>query len=180
MTSGVHPLKSGLPVAIVGAGPVGLTTALGLAYYGIPFVLFEAKPGLSSETKAGTTLTRTLEIWQRFGAASKILSKAVRVDEIGDIERSTNRARRSVKLHLLHDETRFPFVINLPQHDMEPVLRECVATSDVGSTYFGHRLIDFTQHDDRVDLLFDTPSGKQTFQASYLLACDGGRSTVRE
>ena len=30
-------------VAIVGAGPVGLTTALGLAYYNIPFVLFEAK-----------------------------------------------------------------------------------------------------------------------------------------
>jgi len=87
-------LKTTLPVAIVGAGPVGLTTALGLAYYNIPFVLFEAKPGLSDETKAGTTLTRTLEIWQRFGAASKILSKAVRVDEIGDIERSTNRARR--------------------------------------------------------------------------------------
>jgi 2-polyprenyl-6-methoxyphenol hydroxylase-like FAD-dependent oxidoreductase len=43
MTSGAFPLKSSLPVAIVGAGPVGLTTALGLAYYNIPFVLFEAK-----------------------------------------------------------------------------------------------------------------------------------------
>ena len=180
MTSDAFPLNSTLPVAVVGAGPVGLTTALGLAYYNIPFLLFEANAGVSSETKAGTTLTRTLEIWQRFGAADKILTKGLRVDEIGDIERATNKARRSVKLHLLHDETRFPFVINLPQHDMEPVLRECVATSAVGSTYFGHRLIDFTQHDDRVDLRFDTPSGKQTFQASYLLACDGGRSTVRE
>ena len=26
----------------------------------------------------------------------------------------------------------------------------------------------------------DTPDGKKTFDASYLLACDGGRSTVRD
>src|SRR5882757_7387234 len=180
MTSGVHPLKSGLPVAIVGAGPVGLTTALGLAYYGIPFVLFEAKPGLSSETKAGTTLTRTLEIWQRFGAASKILSKALRVDEIGDIERSTNRSRDSVKLHLLRDETRFPFVINLPQHDMEPALRDSLAASGNGKILYRHRLTSFTQHPDKVELEVDTPDGTRRFEACYLLACDGGRSTVRE
>ena len=101
MENGTFPLKQECPVAIVGAGPVGLTTALALAYYEIPFVVFEANAGLSTETKAGTTLTRTLEIWQRFGAAERILTKAMRVDEIGDIERATNRSRDSVKLHLL-------------------------------------------------------------------------------
>src|SRR6476660_270650 len=101
--------RTGLPVAIVGAGPVGLTTALALTYYGIPFVVFEANAGLSTETKDGTTLTRTLEIWQRFGAASTVLTRSMRVDEIGDIERATNHSRDSVKLHLLRDETRFPF-----------------------------------------------------------------------
>ncbi len=126
MTHAALPLTSSLPVAIVGAGPVGLTAALALSYYGIPFVVFEANAGLSTETKAGTTLTRTLEIWQRFGAASAVLSRAMRVDEIGDIERTTNRNRDSVKLHLLRDETRFPFVINLPQHEMEPALRDCL------------------------------------------------------
>lgn len=63
MGRGAFPLMSDLPVAIVGAGPVGLTTALALAYYKIPFIVFEANAGLSTETKAGTTLTRTLEIW---------------------------------------------------------------------------------------------------------------------
>ena len=109
MDSGAFPLKSEYPVAIVGAGPVGLTTALALSYFEIPFVVFEANAGLSTETKAGTTLIRTLEVWQRFGAADRILSKAMRVDEIGDIERATNRKRDAVKLHLLRDETRFPF-----------------------------------------------------------------------
>jgi 3-(3-hydroxy-phenyl)propionate hydroxylase len=174
------PLVTDLPVAIVGAGPVGLTTALALAYHGIPFIVFEADAGLSTDTKAGTTLTRTLEIWQRFGAAGNILAKAMRVDEIGDIERATNRSRDSVKLHLLRDETRFPFVINLPQHDMEPALRDSLPPSAADMIRYQHRLTSFTQHADKVTLKVDTPAGERTFDACYLLACDGGRSTVRE
>src|SRR5262245_40559890 len=180
MENGAFPLISSLPVAIVGAGPVGLTTALALAYHRIPFVLFEANAGLSTETKAGTTLTRTLEIWQRFGAAGTALTRAMRVDEIGDIERATNRSRDSVKLHLLRDETRFPFVVNLPQHDMEPALRDCLAQAGGGQVLYRHRLTSFTQQPDKVELEVDTPEGKKTFEACYLLACDGGRSTVRD
>jgi 3-(3-hydroxy-phenyl)propionate hydroxylase len=171
-------LKSEFPVAIVGAGPVGLTTALGLAYHDIPFVIFEADDRLSTEAKAGTTLTRTLEIWHRFGAAERILTRAMRVDEIGDIERATNRRRESVKLHLLGDETRFPFVINLPQHDMEPALQDCLpAGADIR---FQHRLTSFRAADDCVVLEVKTPDGVREFTASFLLACDGGRSTVRD
>lgn len=180
MNSGAFPLITGLPVAIVGAGPVGLTTALALSYYKIPFIVLEANAGLSTETKAGTTLTRTLEIWQRFGAAGDILKKAMRVDEIGDIERATNRSRNTIKLHLLRDETRFPFVINLPQYDMEPALRDCLAGSKYGKVLYRHRLTSFAQYPDKVKLEIETPGGNRTFEACYLLACDGGRSTVRD
>jgi 3-(3-hydroxy-phenyl)propionate hydroxylase len=180
MDSGAFPLKSEYPVAIVGAGPVGLTTALALSYFEIPFVVFETNAGLSTETKAGTTLIRTLEVWQRFGAADRILSKAMRVDEIGDIERATNRKRDAVKLHLLRDETRFPFVINLPQSDMEPALRDSLASSKFGKIHHRHHLTGFTQHAGHVTLQLDTPDSQKTFDASFLLACDGGRSTVRE
>ena len=162
-----------LPVAIVGAGPVGLTTALGLAHYGIDCVLFEDEERLSTETKAGTTLSRSLEIWRRFGAHRAVLARSMRVDEIGDIERATNRSRRPVRLSVLAHETRFPFVINLPQQDMEPALAEGLHTD----LRFGHRLTDFEQKPDRVVLKFE--NGK-SFEAAYLLACDGGRSTVRE
>lgn len=177
MSSGALPLISDLPVAIVGAGPVGLTTALALAYHGIPFVIFEADDRLSTETKAGTTLSRTLEIWHRFGASGEILKRAIRVDEIGDVERATNAVRKTVKLQLLKDETRFPFVINLPQYDMEPALSGCLPE---GSIRFRHRVTSFKQSEDRVSLEIETPDGIRSFDASYLLACDGGRSTVRD
>ena len=165
-----------LPVAIVGAGPVGLTTALGLAHYGIPFVLFEDEDRLSTETKAGTTLSRSLEIWRRFGVARRILQRSMRVDEIGDFDRKTNQPRKSVQLSLLARETRFPFVINLPQQDMEPVLADPVRDR----LRLSHKLVGFKQGPDRVTLRFQTPAGEKTTEASYLLGCDGGRSTVRE
>src|SRR5262249_56446336 len=38
----------------------------------------------------------------------------------------------------------------------------------------------FTHHADHVTLELETPDGKKTFEASFLLACDGGRSTVRD
>src|SRR5262249_38112824 len=155
-------------------GPVGLTTALGLAHYGIPFVLFEDEDRLSTETKAGTTLSRSLEIWRRFGVASSVLRRSMRVDEIGDIDRQTNQPRRAVQLSVLGRETRFPFVINLPQQDMEPVLAEPVR----GQLRLSHRLTRFEQKADRVMLHFNTSDGEKTAEAKYLLGCDGGRSTV--
>jgi 3-(3-hydroxy-phenyl)propionate hydroxylase len=161
-----------LPVAIVGAGPVGLTTALGLKHYGIPYALFEDEDRLSTETKAGTTLSRSLEIWRRFGAHNAVIHRSMRVDEIGDIERASNQSRRPVRLSVLGRETRFPFVINLPQQDMEPALAE-----GVSNLHLNHRLVEFEQKTDRVRLKF--ADGKAV-EAAYLLACDGGRSTVRE
>ena len=48
------------PVVIIGAGPVGLITAIGLAHQGIRCVVFEDDNRLSLDTKAGTILTLSL------------------------------------------------------------------------------------------------------------------------
>ena len=169
-----------LPVAIVGAGPVGLTTALGLAYYGIPCVVYEDDPRLSLDTKAGTILSRTLEIFRRYGVADEVLAQALRVDEIGEIDRRTQKSTYPVLLEALSEETRYPFVINLPQHDLEPILAGKLAGSGLVTLKMRHRLRRYEQEGDRVHLWFDTPDGEVCESASFLLGCDGGRSTVRE
>lgn len=164
------------PILIVGAGPVGLTTALACKFYGLPFILFEEDGSFSSETKAGTILTRTLEAFRRFGVVDKVLSRALRVEEIGDIERATGHKRDSVRTALLRSETRFPFVINIPQHHLEPLL---AAGLPDGTTMLGHRLVSFDQSAGGVVARFETPDGVSEVEGSYLLACDGGRSTIR-
>src|SRR5216684_698692 len=133
------------PIIVVGAGPVGLTTALGLRFYGLPFALFEDDAELSLDTKAGTVLTRTLEAFRRYGVADRVLAKALRVDEIGDVERATNTARPSVQTALLSDDTRYPFVINMPQHHLEPILRAAIDERSPGAFHLQHRLTAFRQ-----------------------------------
>jgi 3-(3-hydroxy-phenyl)propionate hydroxylase len=167
------------PIIVVGAGPVGLTTALGLDFYRLPFLLFEDDAELSRDTKAGTILTRTLEAFRRYRVADEVLAKALRVDEIGDVERATNTARPSVQTALLSDDTRYPFVINMPQHHLEPILRAAIDARQPGALHLQHRLTAFRQRSDGVVASFETPAGPREIEGSYLLACDGGRSTVR-
>ena len=167
------------PIIVVGAGPVGLTTALGLNFYGLPFLLFEDDAELSRDTNAGTILTRTIEAFRRYGVADQVLAKALRVDEIGDVERATNTARPSVQTALLSDDTRYPFVINMPQHHLEPILREAIDACTPGALNLQHRMTSFRQHATGVVATFETPDGTRDVEGSYLLACDGGRSTVR-
>ncbi len=167
------------PILVIGAGPVGLTTALALHFYGLPFQLFEEDANLSVDTKAGTVLTRTLEAFRRYGVADRVLAKALRVDEIGDVDRATGTARPSVRTDLLTDDTRYPFVINMPQHHLEPILHQAIEERCPGAVRLGHRLTSFRVRGDEVIASFATPDGVQEFEGSYLLACDGGRSTVR-
>src|SRR5215831_14360079 len=159
------------PIIVVGAGPVGLTTALGLHFYGLPFALFEDDAELSLDTKAGTILTRTLEAFRRYGVADQVLAKALRVDEIGDVERSTNTARPSVQTALLSEDTRYPFVINMPQHHLEPILKDALDACSPDALHLQHRLTSFRQHADGVVATFETPAGMREVEGSYLLAC---------
>ncbi|MGC7100638.1 FAD-dependent monooxygenase [Amycolatopsis lurida] len=169
-----------LPVAIVGGGPIGLITALGLVHYGVPVVVFEVDDTLSNDTKAGTILTRTLEVLDRYDAVGPVLEAGLRIDEIGELDRATGRSTGSVLTSALRDETHFPFVLNIPQHEFEPVLAARLEERAPGTLRMRHRLDSFKQNADGVTLHLTTPDGPATFEASWLLACDGGRSTVRE
>ncbi|MBP2327881.1 3-(3-hydroxy-phenyl)propionate hydroxylase [Kibdelosporangium banguiense] len=169
-----------LPVAVVGGGPVGLITALGLVHHGIPVMVFEEDEALSLDTKAGTVLTRTLEVLHRYDAVDTVLRASLRIDEIGDLDRATGTARDSVRTGLLTEDTRFPFVVNIPQHHMEPVLHRRLDELAPGTVHMKHRMTGFTQHSDHVEILLDTPEGERRVAAQYLLACDGGRSQTRE
>lgn len=173
------PDAGGRPVAIIGSGPIGLLTALALAHYGIPVQVYEEDGSLSIEIKAGTILTRTIEVMRRYGAVDRVLAASLRVDEIGEVDRRTQKSQFPVQMHALGDETRFPFVINIPQHDLEPVLAEALHEHRSAALNLSHKLIGFEDRGDHVVLKLETPDGPKTTECCWMLACDGGRSTVR-
>src|SRR5205807_1517942 len=106
----------------------------------------------------------------------EVLQKALRIDEIGDIDRATNERRLSVETYVLSQETRYPFVLNMPQHHLEPILERAIKRSPHGSIRMGQRVVGLRQLADRVILDVETSDGPRSVEGRYVLACDGGRS----
>src|SRR5215216_5487558 len=65
----------GLPVAVLGAGPVGLAAAAHLAERRLPFLVLEASPGVAASF-AGVAHVRLFSPWEHNidGAARRLLS----------------------------------------------------------------------------------------------------------
>ena len=171
--------KTSPPVALVGAGPVGLVAALYLDRLRVPFVVLEEDAGLSTAAKAGTLTPRSLEIFSQLGVVEDILAEGLRLDVVDFVERRQDRVLMQMPLYELEKETSFPFTLNLPQADYERILHEHASRSALGEVRFEHRVTGLDQDEDGCRLTVETPDGTETIEASYVLACDGGRSAVR-
>lgn len=168
------------PVIIVGSGPVGLTAALAFAKYQIPFLVLEEDETVSTLPKAGTLMPRTLEVFSHLGVLEPVLQAGLRFDEIHFVERKTDKVLVHVDMHLLQNETAFPFVLNLPQHELEPILLDFVQQSSYGQVLFQHKLVDLAQDASGCRLTVETPNGMQVLECDYVIGCDGSHSTVRK
>jgi 2-polyprenyl-6-methoxyphenol hydroxylase-like FAD-dependent oxidoreductase len=155
-------------VAVVGAGPVGLTLALELAARGVESVVLEAKPALEPIGSRAIVLARhALATFRRLGCA-EIVDRGVVLDRartyVGERELFTVEFERP-----RGDE--LPAFVNLQQTHTERVL-----LAQVEGVRFGSRTTGLRQDDEGVTLT--TEDGE--VEASYVVACDGTRSTVRE
>src|SRR5260370_6079643 len=77
-------------VLIVGAGPVGLTLAIDLAWRGIAVTVVEARaPAAPPEPKCNHVAARTMEIFRRLGLAEKVRNAGLPADYPHDISYRT-------------------------------------------------------------------------------------------
>jgi len=167
------------PVAIVGAGPVGLVAALYLHRLRVPFVVLEEDAGLSTAAKAGTLTPRSLEIFSQLGVVDDVLAEGLRLDVVDFVERRQDRVLMRMPLYELEKDTAFPFTLNLPQSEYERILHRHASRSALGEVRFENRVVGLEQDEGGCTLTVETPDGTESIEASYVLACDGGRSTIR-
>lgn len=165
-------------IAVIGAGPVGLSAAVWLAHHGVAVTVFEDDTTTSSAPKAGTVVPRTLEFFDRLGVIDQVLECGIRLESVDFIERVTEKPLMRIDMTELQQDTAFPFFLNLPQHEFEPILLRRAAELGV-DVRFGHRLVALEQNEDRCVLRIETDRTAEEYTADYVLGCDGGKSTVR-
>src|SRR5262245_47972238 len=69
-------------VLVVGAGPVGLTLALGLARYGVACRIIDRSPGPTAISRATELHARTLELLDALGLAHEFLAAGLVMREV--------------------------------------------------------------------------------------------------
>ncbi len=184
-------------VLIVGAGPVGLTLAIDLAWRGIDVTVVETRARAAPpEPKCNHVAARTMEIFRRLGLAEKVRNAGLPADYPHDISyRTAFTGQELTRIAIPCRRDRFtakdgpdcnwptpepPHRIN--QIFLEPILFEHAAAQP------RIRIINRTSVEDVVVgdtsatvTLRDLETGTvKRVSCRYLIGCDGARSVVRK
>lgn len=163
-------------VVIVGAGLVGLTLAIDLTLKGVPVVLLEKGETVSEGSRSICQAKRTLEIWDRLGAAAPMIKRGVNW-KIGKVYLGEELL---YQFDLLPEPGhKMPAFINLQQYYVEEYLiRRFVELG--GEIRWRHALERFEDRGHHIVAHMATPEGSYAVTCEWLVSAEGVRSTIRQ
>jgi 3-(3-hydroxy-phenyl)propionate hydroxylase/6-hydroxy-3-succinoylpyridine 3-monooxygenase len=165
-------------VIIVGGGPVGLIAALGLARAGVAVQVLDASPEPSSSPRALVYHWAVLEGLERLGLLDEVIEAGVvKQDYSMKVFRTGETIRWNI--NALEGRVRHPFNVHLGQHMLARIVLKHLERMPNVEVRWGVRVEDVRQNGDGVELSAGTPAGTERFTASWVVASDGGRSTLR-
>jgi 2-polyprenyl-6-methoxyphenol hydroxylase-like FAD-dependent oxidoreductase len=158
-------------VVVVGAGPVGLWLACELALAKVKVAVIERRHERVTQSRALAVHGRTLEMFALRGLADRFIARgrAIPAAHFGGLE---------APLDFSVFETRFPFMLLLPQAVTEALLEE--RALELGAVIRRGHLVE-TIEAGADGVIVEGRSGEASFQlaARYVVGADGARSVVR-
>lgn len=185
----IAPESINVPYLIVGAGPVGLTTARLMSNAGRECIVVERRDGPQRNPAAHVVNARTLEIFRQarfdMGAIAGIAQNPVDAGHVNFVTRLNGQLIGQLPFERQGDEvlalTPHP-LRNISQHRLEPLLSKEVATSALVDLRYGHEWVSATQSDDHVlSVIRNVNTNEETIvKCDYLIGADGAGSHVRK
>ncbi|UCF37043.1 MAG: FAD-dependent monooxygenase [Acidobacteriota bacterium] len=178
-------------VLVVGAGPVGLFTALLLVEQGVKVEVIEEQWRSATRSYALALHPRSLSLFSSLGFAKELVSQGNCVDRLGLYD---YRLRRK-ELQFRNLPVDFPFVAVVPQQALEEVLIGELQKRKV-PVHWNHRLAHFKQDEEGVEVEVERLTKESTGysvtrtewvvdktihgRVGFIVGADGHRSTVRK
>ncbi|MFC0496402.1 FAD-dependent monooxygenase [Streptomyces mutabilis] len=161
------------PVIITGAGPVGLTLALALARQEVPCVVLDEGPGKDEARPARTVVLRedTVALLERLTGAP--------LTGLGSRWAGWRSMRRKQVIREVEFGDTDPAPLHIAQHELTGALRTALTRESLVKVAVDSRLDGIEQESSGVAAHTRGPSGTW-WRGSYLVGCDGPRSTVRK
>ena len=170
------PVERPVQVAIVGAGPVGLTAALTLAKWGVPCVVLDNKATFNDGSRAICLARQSFHIFESMGVVDAFLGHALPYCS----GRTFFRGRQILHFHMSDGpEQKFRPMYNLQQQYTEAFLYEAAAAHPLIEVRWQSEVIGVQCDGDAVRLQVLDPHRSYALPADWVLAADGARSAVR-
>lgn len=164
-------------VAILGAGPVGLTIANYLSKQGIQVTVIEQLDQLIDYPRAIGIDDESLRTIQSLGLVNEVLPHTTPNHAMRFL---TPKGRCFADIQPLTREFGFPRRNAFIQPQVDNVLLQGLKQYPNTQVLFSRELIEFSQDHKGVTLKLKNKSKQdETVHAKYLVACDGGNSIVR-
>lgn len=164
------------PVVIVGAGPVGLTTAIDLAQQGQQVLLLDNDDTVSIGSRGVCYAKRALEVLDRVGCGDEMVEKGVS----WNVGRTFFHEEEVFNFNLCPQPDHLrPGMINLQQYYLEDYLVKRARELPNLEIRFKNNVISVNAGDDRATLRVETPDGAYTLTTDWLVVADGARSPIR-
>src|ERR1700674_5083140 len=153
------PVQTDLPVLIAGGRPVGVVAALALARQGLPVHVFEAEARVNDSPRAATTHAATLEMLAELGLVDDVIRRGLIAPKFSIWDRASGEVIAAFDFGALKDDTRYPFVVQCEQHNLNNMVIERLRAFGHATYEFSSRVGAVRQFDDRVEIEVATPSG---------------------
>ena len=168
--------KDHASVVIIGAGPIGMISALTLAKHGVGSVLIDNKSSFNDGSRAICISRSSYQILQSLGIEGEFLQHALP----WDTGYSYFRGKKILEFQMPDSATeKFRPMYNLQQQYIEQFLWNAVARNQLIETRWQSELVDLEKDDDGVELRIKDPKKTYTLNCDWLIAADGARSTTR-